>query len=271
MANSARHNARLTLCAAIAAIGVWANAGAATAADALVFAAASLKNVVDDAAAGFRAETGREIATSYAGSAQLARQIENGAPADLYISANVDWVAYLAERGLVAAPSRRALAGNHLVFVAPPDAAPSPAGPREISADFDLSTYLDDGRMAVALVEAVPAGIYAKAALQSLSLWKEAAPRLAEVDNVRAALTLVSRGEAPLGVVYASDVVDASETRTVAVVGRFPASSHPPIVYEAAVVSDAAASETASAFLDYLASDAGRALFERWGFAQPPR
>ncbi len=225
-----------------------------------MFAAASLKNALEETAAAFEAETGTRVVFSFAGSSALARQIQQGAPADLFVSANQAWMDVLADDGLIDPASRRDVAGNRLVLVV--EARRAAAPPVDIGPDLDLDALLGDGRLAMALVEAAPAGIYGKAALERLGLWRTAAPRVAQADNVRAALALVAIGAAPAGVVYASDAV--AEPR-VAVMGRFPADSHPPIVYPAARIAASDARE-AAAFLDHLDSPAARAIFERNGF-----
>lgn len=223
----------------------------------LVFAAASLKNALDDVAAAYESETGQEITVSYAGSSALARQIQQGAPADLFISANPDWMDVLERGGLVRSDSRRDLLGNALVLVAHGRSAPSV----EIGPGFDLAGRLGDGRLAMALVDAVPAGIYGKAALTSLGVWDAVAPSVAQADNVRAALALVARGEAPYGIVYATD---AAAQDDVTVVGTFAADTHPPIIYPGALTSEAR--EPAAGLLEFLSSPAARPLWERHGF-----
>lgn len=230
----------------------------AAAADLTVFAAASLKTAMDEIAPAFAAETGHRVAVSLAGSSALARQIEQGAPADVFVSANPGWMDRLEAAGLIVPATRGDLLGNAVVLVAHgADAAPVEIGP-----ELDLAGMLGDGRLAMALVDAVPAGIYGKAALESLGLWDEVAPKVAQTDNVRAALALVSAGEAPLGIVYATD---AAADPDVTPIGTFPASSHPPVVYPAAAV---AGGDTALAagFLDFLRSPEAHAVFARLGF-----
>jgi molybdate transport system substrate-binding protein len=218
-----------------------------------VFAAASLKNTLDDAAALYPAKP----TISYGASSALARQIENGAPADLFISADLDWMDYVEKKGLVAPGTRRNLLGNRLVLIAP---AKQPVklqpGP-----GFPISSFLKDDRIALAEPNSVPAGKYAKAAFEKLGVWGEIAGRVAPADNVRAALLLVARGEAPLGVVYQTD---ANAEPNVTVAGVFPADSHPPIVYPAAALKTARAG--AAAFLEFLGSAKARAIFEKHGF-----
>ncbi|MBS0123474.1 molybdate ABC transporter substrate-binding protein [Thetidibacter halocola] len=215
-----------------------------------VFAASSLKTALDLIAEDYGAATGQTVTLSYAGTSALARQIQFGAPADLYISANAEWMDVLQEQALILPESRVDLLGNRLVLIGPAGAAP-----------IDMAAPLPQGRIAMALVEAVPAGIYGKAALESLGLWDAAEPNVVQTDNVRAALALVALGEAQLGVVYASDAV--AEPR-VTVLAEFPADSHPPIVYPAAIV--APGKPEARAFLDHLAGPQARAVFDAQGF-----
>ncbi len=232
-----------------------------------VFAAASLKNGLDAAARAFEAGTGTRVAISYAGSSALARQIEAGAPADLFLSADTDWMDHLAGKDLIRADSRINLLGNSLVLVgAQGVGAPGVTGPLDLTPGAPLPALLPellgDGRMAVALTAAVPAGKYAKAALEHLGLWDGVKDRLAEAENVRAALALVARGEARLGIVYATD---AKAEPKVTVLATFPAGSHPPIVYPAALTRTAGAG--AAEFLRFLSSPAATAAFEAQGFS----
>jgi molybdate transport system substrate-binding protein len=230
----------------------------AAAADITVFAAASLKTALDRIAADWSAATGNTVTASYAGTPQLARQIQQGAPADVFISAAQDWMDRLEADGLVAAGTRRDLLGNRLVLVAH-DAA---AAPVAITPDLNLPELLGDGKLAMAMVDSVPAGQYGKAALTTLGLWSAVEPAVVQSDNVRAALALVALGEAPYGIVYASDAV--AEPR-VTVIGTFPADSHAAIAYPAALVAGAAKAE-AVAFLDHLSSDAATVVFREQGF-----
>ena len=223
-----------------------------------VFAAASLKNAMDEIAARFERETGHAVAVSFAGSSALARQIRYGAPADIFISANPGWMDALEREGLIDPASRFDLLGNALVLVA----HGRDAAEVEIAPGMDLAAMLGEGRLAMTLVDAVPAGIYGKAALERLGAWEAAAPRVAQADNVRAALALVSSGEAPLGIVYATD---AAADDNVTVVGTFPAGAHPPIVYPAAAVA-ASRNPHKSRFLAWLRGPAAREAFERQGF-----
>lgn len=223
----------------------------------VIFAAASTRAALEEIAPAFAAASGHELVVSPAGSSALARQIQQGAPAHLFLSANVAWMDALEADGLIAPGGRADLLGNALVLIAHGRVRQTAIGP-----DLDLSGLLQGGRLAMALVDAVPAGIYGKAALTSLGLWRTAAPRVAQTDNVRAALALVAAGEAPLGVVYATD---AAAEPAVSVIGRFPADSHPPIVYPVAIVAERDGAP-ARALLAFLQGPAARAVFERQGF-----
>lgn len=225
----------------------------------LIFAAASLKNALDEATAAWSKETGKAAKVSYAASSALAKQIESGAPADLFFSADVDWMDYVAKAGGIRPQTRANLLRNTLVLIAP--------GAEKVALDLkpglDLARALGDGRLAVANVEAVPAGKYGRAALETLGAWAGVKDRLAQTENVRAALLLVSRGEAPLGIVYATDAVSDP---SVTVVATFPADSHPPVIYPVALTKDSAHPD-AAALLAYLRSPAARVYFERQGFS----
>lgn len=222
----------------------------------LVFAAASLKDAVDEIAAGWR-KGGNAVSVSYAASSALARQIEAGAPADIFISADLEWMDWAVARNLVKAETRRNLAGNRLVLVAPADTRASV----QITPGFDLAGLLGTGRLAMADTSAVPAGKYGRAALTALGVWATVEPKVAQAENVRAALLLVSRGEAPFGIVYASDAVADKRVRAVA---EFPANTHPPIVYPAA--ETATASPAAARFMAALRAPDARTVLDRWGF-----
>ncbi|MCF4125828.1 molybdate ABC transporter substrate-binding protein [Methylobacterium sp. SyP6R] len=224
-----------------------------------VFAAASLKNALDEAGKAFAAESGIPVRASYAASSALARQIEQGAPADLFASADLEWMDYLAARKLIRPETRVNLLANRLVVVAPKDARVTEA---TFTPDWFSRTLGPDGRLATGEVNSVPIGKYAKAAFETLGLWAQVQPRLAQADNVRAALALVSRGEAPLGVVYESD---ARSDPGVKVVGVFPEGSHPPVVYPFAVTAEAKG-DGGARFLAYLRSKAARRFFEAQGF-----
>lgn len=222
----------------------------------LVFAAASMKTALDDFAASWEVETGHEVTVSYAGSSQLAQQIIAGAPAGIFISAAVSWMDEVERSGLLVEGTRQDLLGNTLVLIAHGQGADAV----EIAALPDL---LGDERLAMALVESVPAGQYGKAALTTLGLWNTLAPSVAQSDNVRAALALVSTGEAPYGIVYSTD---AAANDNVTIVASFPADSHPPIIYPAALLTEAA-EEADRAFFEALGSAAASAAFERQGFS----
>jgi molybdate transport system substrate-binding protein len=224
-----------------------------------VFAAASLKNALDAVASDWQEKSGEKPVISYAATSALAKQIEQGAEADMFISADQAWMDYLAERNLIEPGSRFDLLSNQLVLVAPRGSALTAT----IGPGFPLSNLLGDGRLAIAGADAVPAGKYGKAALESLGVWGEVKDKLAQAENVRAALRLVSRGEAPLGIVYASD---AKADPNVRVLGSFPENSHPPIVYPAAKLKAATSSST-GAFLAYLRGPEATYGFETHGFS----
>ncbi|GAW33609.1 molybdate-binding periplasmic protein precursor [Roseovarius sp. A-2] len=224
-----------------------------------VFAAASLTTAMAEIETGFEALTGHDLAVSLAGSSALARQIQQGAPADVFLSANPGWMDTLEIDGLIAQGTRRDLLRNTLVLIAHDAQHP----PVEIVPDMDLAAMLGDDRLAMALVEAVPAGIYGKAALESLGQWEATAPRVAQSNNVRGALALVALGEAPYGIVYATD---AAVEDAVSVIGTFPAETHPPIVYPMAGIAGHEGAAQ-SALLDYLQGAEARAAFARQGFA----
>lgn len=232
---------------------------AAQAADVTVFAAASLKNALDDAVKRYEAKTGGKVVVSYAASSALAKQIETGAPADIFFSADLDWMDYLEQKNLVDVASRQTLLGNTLVLIAPKDSTTS----LTIEKDFPLLQALGpDGKLAMASVDSVPAGKYGKAALTYLGVWNAVEPRVAQAENVRAALAFVARGEAPLGIVYGTD---AKSEPAVRVVGTFPADSHPKILYPVALL--AAAKPEARQFLDFLLSPEAAPAFEAQGFS----
>jgi molybdate transport system substrate-binding protein len=223
-----------------------------------VFAAASLKNALDDVNAAYTKTTGTKVAASYAASSALARQIEQGAPADVFVSADLKWMDDLAEKKAIDVRTRVNLLGNKLVLIAPAD---SKIGTVTIGQGFDLAKLAGGGRIAIGDVKAVPAGLYAKAALQKLGAWQAAEPKFAMADNVRAALLLVARGEAPLGIVYQTD---AEVEPGVKIVGTFPDDSHEPIIYP--VAATAGAKPDAARYLAFLRSKAAKTIFERYGF-----
>ncbi|WP_417250027.1 molybdate ABC transporter substrate-binding protein [Celeribacter sp.] len=226
-----------------------------------IFAAASLKNALDSVADRYEQETGETLRLTFAGSSTLARQIEFGAPADIFISANVAWMDMLDEVGRLEEGSRRDLLTNSLVVIAfTPDGEPIPA-PLDLTEPHSIKARLGDALLATALVDAVPAGQYAKAALTSLGQWGDLEGRIAQADNVRAALALVSTGAVPLGVVYATD---AAVAQNVEVVAEFPRDSHPPIRYPASMIEGAA--PEARAVLDFLNSPEAADIFAAQGF-----
>lgn len=227
--------------------------------DVVLFAAASLKTALDEIAALWARESGRKAVLSYAASSALAKQIEAGAPADVFASADRDWMDYVAGKALIRAESRVDLLGNRIVLIAPRDATLNVA----LQPGLDLAEALKGGRIAMANVDAVPAGKYGRAALEKLGAWDGVKGQIAQAENVRAALLLVSRGEAPLGIVYATD---AAADPTVKILATFPEDSHPAIVYPVAITKDSAHPD-APAFLAFLRSGAARAAFEKQGFA----
>jgi len=235
-------------------------APAATATDTLTaFAAASMKNALDEIDTAYAAKSGHKIVASYAASSVLAKQIEQGAPADVFISADTDWMDYGIKNKTINASTRVDLLGNSIVLIAPKDSKLSNV---EIKSGFDLAKLAGDGRIATGDVSSVPVGKYAKSALEKLGSWKEAESKFAMAESVRAALTLVSRGEAVLGIVYATD---AKVDPGVKIVGTFPADSHPPIIYP--VAATATAKQGTSDYLDFLKTSAAKTIFEKYGFS----
>ena len=225
-----------------------------------VFAAASLKNALDDAGRAFAGKSGIRVIGSFASSSALARQIEMGAPADLYLSANVKWMDYLERCKAIDAGTRVVLLRNRLVLISPRSSRLSVG----IRRGFPIVKLLGDGRLAMGDPDHVPAGIYGKVALVTLGVWQSVESRVARADNVRAALALVARGEAPLGIVYATD---AGADPRVTVLGEFPDGSYPEILYPAAVTTRAVNRVHAERFLRFLRSGEAAAIFERHGFA----
>ncbi|HEY7241385.1 MAG TPA: molybdate ABC transporter substrate-binding protein [Burkholderiales bacterium] len=219
-----------------------------------ILAAASLKDALDEIAAGYATKP----VISYGASSALARQIENGAPADIFISADLDWMDYVEKKGRLAPGTRRNLLGNRLVLIAP---AKQPVK-LQPAPGFPIAKALGGGRIALADPNSVPAGKYAKAAFEKLGVWDQVAPRVAAAENVRAALALVARGETPLGVVYQTDT---NAERGVMVAGVFPESTHPPIIYPVAALKTA--KEGTTRFLEFLSRPQSRAIFEKHGFA----
>lgn len=224
-----------------------------------VFAAASTTNAVTDIGKLFVEKKMGEFTPSFASSSTLAKQIESGAPANVFISANVKWMDYLQEKKMIDPATRSNLLGNRIVLIAP---AESKLNKVDISPNFDLAKLLADGKLAMGDPDHVPAGMYGKKALETLGVWPNVEGSVARAKDVRAALALVERGEAPLGVVYATD---AAITDKVKVVGTFPEESHPPIVYPVALVAGAE-TPVAKSFLEFLKTPEARAIFETYGF-----
>lgn len=223
-----------------------------------VFAAASLKTALDQVSGAWTAEKQRTARMSYAASSALAKQIEQGAPADVFFSADLDWMDYLAKKDLIDKASVTRLLGNTIVLIAPEDSDAK----AEIAPGFPLAALLGDGRLAMGDVKSVPAGKYGKAALESLGVWASVEGKLAQAENVRAALKLVAAGEAPLGIVYRTD---AEAEPAVKVLGVFPASSDPPIIYPVARVA-ASANADAADFIAFLKSPVAQEIFKSQGF-----
>ncbi len=226
--------------------------------DLTVFAAASLKEALDDVAVQFQRGHGHRVAVSYFASSALAKQIENGAPADIFISADLDWMDYVDQRKLIRAGTRINLLRNRLVLIAPAGSSTQ----IEIRAGFALDKLLGDGRLAMADPDSVPAGKYGRVALEKLGAWASVERKVARGDNVRTALNFVARGEAALGIVYETD---AFAEKRVRIVGRFPQDSHPVIIYPAAVVATSKHVATA-VFMTYLKAGEARVIFEKYGF-----
>jgi molybdate transport system substrate-binding protein len=225
-----------------------------------VFAAVSLREALDEEIRRFEADTGNQVVVSYAASNALARHIEAGAPADLFISADLDWMDYLEQRRLLAYQSRTNLLRNALVLIAPANSSSSTLriGPR-----FELASAVGQEKLAMANPDSVPAGKYGKAALEALGVWTSVEKQVVRADNVRAALLLVARGEAAFGVVYRTDALSDPAVR---IVDTFPESSHPPIVYPAACVTGRD-TPAAKALLGFLRSSAAKSTWEKYGFA----
>jgi molybdate transport system substrate-binding protein len=223
-----------------------------------VFAAASMKNALDDIDANYTAKTGVKVTVSYAASSALAKQIEQGAPADVFISADTDWMDYAVGKKNIDEPTRVNLLGNTIVLIAPKD---SRIDNVNITAGFDLARLAGDGKIVTGDVKAVPVGKYAKAALEKLGSWQAAEPKFAMAESVRAALTLVARGEAALGIVYSTD---AKVEPGVKIIGTFPADSHPAIIYPVAATTTAKPETTD--YLAFLRSTAAKTILEKYGF-----
>jgi molybdate transport system substrate-binding protein len=252
-----RRRVLAALAAAIAVNGLPPGAGAQEK-SITVFAAASLKNALDEVDSLFTKQSGIKVVSSYAASSSLMKQIEQGAPADVFLSADVDWMDYGIKHDLIKNDTRKDLLGNRLVLIAPKD---SKIGTVTIAPGFDLATLVGSGHIATGDVRAVPAGLYAKAALEKLGIWSSVESKIAMAENVRAALVLVARGEAPLGIVYETD---AKVDPGVKIVGVFPEDSHPPIIYPVAMTKDA--KPDAAQYLAFLRTPEAKAVFERYGF-----
>jgi molybdate transport system substrate-binding protein len=248
-----RHLAALLLCLALAP-RAWAD-------NVTVFAAASLKEALDSAVHSFESGSGNKVTVSYAGSNALAKQIESGAPADLFISADTDWIDYVESRNLAVPGSRKTLLGNDLVLIAPATSSVQV----KLAPGVNIAAVLGDKRIALANPDAVPAGKYAKAAFTALGAWGAIEGKVAAADNVRAALALVARGETPLGVVYRTDAIAEKNVR---VVDAFPPGTHPPIVYPM-VLLKRSTTPAATALATYLSGSEARATFENFGFRAP--
>lgn len=225
----------------------------------VVFAAASMKNALDEVVAKWKADTGKVAVVSYAASGPLARQLEQGAPADMFISADLEWMNYAEKKGLIKADTRTNLLGNTLVLIAPA----SSTGTFKLEKGANLAAFVGDGRLAVGDVRSVPAGRYAEQGLTYLGMWDQVKDKLAQAESVRATLALVSRGEAPAGIVYATD---AKIDKNVRVVATFPAGSHPPVVYPVALTASTQSAD-AAALLAYLKTPAAAVIFEKYGFS----
>ncbi len=254
---------KMTAVKAVATILLWMGSwglSPAAADTVTVFAAASTSQAVTRIGALFTRGHAVRFLTSFASSSTLAKQIENGAPADVYLSANSMWMDYLEEKLMIAKSTRIDLLGNRLVLIVPAD---SPVHEIRIAPGFDLSGMVGDGRLSMGDPDHVPAGIYGKKALEHLGVWTAVDHRAARCRDVRAALALVERGEAPLGVVYASDAVNSPRVR---VAGTFPASSHPPIVYPVAVVAGRRSAAT-DRFMELLRSPEAGTIFREFGFS----
>ena len=226
-----------------------------------VFAAASMKDALDDLSAAYTKETGKKPVLVYGASSTLARQIEKGAPADVFISADQDWMDYAQKHDLIDTGTRRNLLGNELVLIAPA----TTTGDVDLKSGTDLDARLGNGKLAMGDPAHVPAGLYGKAALEKLGIWSKVQGKVAAADNVRNALLLVARGEAPYGIVYKTD---ANAEKRVRIAGTFPADSHAPIVYPVAVTKQANRAD-ADPFYKFLQTPTAQATFQRFGFSRP--
>lgn len=248
-------------CVATLAVGTSVASAADEARSVLVFAAASLTDVLNDLGRAFTEQSHVGVKSSFAASSALAKQIEAGAPADVFFSADLEWVDYLDQRKLLRSGSRRDVVTNRLVLIAPADSKVSV----KIAPGFDLVRALGGGRLATGDPDSVPVGKYARAALEKLGLWERVSSRIVRAENVRAALAFVARGEAPLGIVYRTDALAEKRVRIVDV---FPQDSHPPITYPIAVTTRAG--PEAQRFVDFVTGEAARQIFSKYGF-QPVR
>jgi molybdate transport system substrate-binding protein len=254
-------NRRVVLAAIVVLPMLLASAPPALAADpVVVFAASSLKDALDDVTTRYLNATGKTVTISYGASSTLAQQIEQAAPADIFFSADLDWMNELQTRSLIQANTRVSLLGNQIVLVAPKAATTTNV---TVAKGADLATLLGkDGKLAMANIDSVPAGKYGKASLDALGIWPSVSARVVQADNVRAALAFVTRGEAPLGIVYTTD---ANAEPGVKVIGTFPADSHPPIVYPVALIASSK-NPDAKAFYDFLKSDAAKPAYLKQDF-----
>ena len=268
LSHALTRRALLPMLLAVAALGAapassWAQAPAANAQpDLVVLAASSLTDALNEIGPAFTAAAHHGVKLSYAASSALARQVEAGAPADVFMSADTDWMDYLQTRSLIDTRTRHNVLGNRLVLISPADSTVTV----KIAPHFGLAKLLGDGRLATGNPDSVPVGKYAKIALTNLGVWSEVQDKIAAADNVRAALALVARGEAPLGIVYRTDALVEKKVRIVA---EFPASSHEPIIYPAATT--AMAHEGAADFVKFLSTPAAQAIFAKYGFDPAPK
>ncbi len=244
---------------AVAGLAMAFSVTAARADEITVFAAASTTNAINEIGEAFKAKTGHTIKGSFASSSTLAKQVEQGAPANVFISADLKWVDYLDEKKLLTPGSRVNLLGNTLVLIAPTD---TKLPQTHVSKGTDLSKLLGDGRLSTGDPDHVPVGLYAKQALENMGQWKAIEPKLARAESVRAALALVERGESPLGIVYSTD---AAVSKKVKVLGTFDESLHDTVIYPVALI---AGKDTPAAkqFVDYLQSPEGKGVFAKYGF-----
>ncbi len=247
------------LTAAFIFLGIGFSTGTVQAETIRIFAAASTTNAVGDIINAYKAKTGKEVVPSFASSSTLAKQIDQGAPADVYLSANPKWMNFLEEKGLVASGTRTDLLGNRISLIQPLSGSLNIT----IAPGMDLAGILGSDKLAMGDPDHVPAGIYGRKALESLGAWDSVAAKVARCKDVRAALALVERAETPLGVVYATDAAISSKVKTVSL---FPENSHPPITYPACIIKDKANDE-AKAFFDFLKSPDAAAIFQKYGFS----